>query len=170
MVPRALLKRGRRRRISIEVHRVESAVKETSETHLHHHSFEECIVRILAPSAEEHRESVRRSRAKRQQDGVEDFSDEASMSGHSVAVSTVAGHDEYDYGTNADLMTMEGWHAKYRFPIKALQIKGSRKRSLMVEITLGRRKNVREIIFDTLEDADKVSSLISTPKSLSLCI
>lgn len=163
-----MLKRGRRRRISIEVHKVESTVGNTGDPGTHHHSYEECIVRILAPSPEEHRESIRRSRAKRHQDGGQDFSDDASTSGHSVAVSTMTGHDEF-YGSNADLMAMEGWHAKYRFPIKALAIKGSRKHSLVVEITLGRRKDTREIIFDTLEEADEVSLVVSRTKELIRC-
>jgi hypothetical protein len=158
VVPRALLKRGRRRRISLEVHKVESAVGDTGKNQ--QHSYEECIVRILAPeSKEEHRESLRRLKAKlKNQHHEDDVSDEVSMSGHSVAVSTTTGHDDFFYGTNADLTTQDGWCVKYRFPVNALSIKGSRKRSLVVEIVLGRRRDVREIIFDSLEDAESVST------------
>jgi hypothetical protein len=148
------------------VHRVEDTVGDSGKNR-QQHSYEECIVRILAPeSKDEHRESLRRLKAKlRNQDSEdEDVSDEVSTSGHSVALSTTTGHDEFYYGANADLTTQDGWCVKYRFPVSALSIKGSRKRSVVVEIAFGRRRDVREIIFDSLEDAYSVSS------DVTLCV
>jgi hypothetical protein len=151
VVPRAILKRGRRRRISLEVHKIEET----------RNSYEECIVRILVPaSKEELRESLRRAKAKGRNDGDDDGSDEASLSGQSVAFSTMTGLGEGLHGSEADLTTMEGWTVQYRFPVNALSIRGSRKRSLVVEITLGNRSDVREIIFDSVEDAESVSGVI----------
>jgi hypothetical protein len=171
VVPRVLLKRGRRRRISLEVHKVEDTVGDGGKNR-QQHSYEECIVRILAPeSKDEHRESLRRLKAKlRSQDNEdEDVSDEVSTSGHSVALSTTTGHDEFYYGANADLTTQDGWCVKYRFPVSALLIKGSKKRSVVVEIAYGRRRDVREIIFDSLEDAYSVSPPDLTSPDVTAC-
>ena len=54
-----------------------------------------------------------------------------------------------------------GWRPKYCFPIRHLVIKGTRRTSVVVEITLGKKKEVREIVFDTVPMAEHFHTIIT---------
>jgi hypothetical protein len=57
------------------------------------------------------------------------------------------------------------WRPKYRFPIKTINIKGTRKNSVIVEIDLGRKKReMREIVFENLETSERFQKTIAKEK------
>lgn len=59
-----------------------------------------------------------------------------------------------------------GWKSKYRFPINCLNIKGTHKSSVMVELTIDRSKEVRELIFDSPEESDRFQATVKRELSL----
>lgn len=154
MVPRMVHKSGRRRIISIEVQRVRQAGF-TGDTQ---HDVERCLVRVLVPATKEkYRQSKRRGRSRR-------HDDEGSVASHSVegddtstsGISTVLPGEFMDTSPTE----LEGWKAKYRFPVSKISIKSTHRRSVDVQMDLGKRKDVREIIFDTQEDAAQFEEVL----------
>lgn len=60
----------------------------------------------------------------------------------------------------------DGWTAKYRIPIHAITIKSQHKKSLHVVIELQNVKQERELIFDSIEDAQSVCEHLEKEKKL----
>lgn len=164
MIPRALSKRRRRRKIVIEVHKVASNPLVADLEHY----VEECIVRILDPvSHDERRESFRRAKLRRMD----------VTGGQSASVTLLNEHDNgvmdddyddgswmgvpaecFDMASHSPSLTVRnydtGWVAKYKFPIRAIEIKGTYKTGVVVQISIGKLKQIRELIFDSMADSD----------------
>jgi hypothetical protein len=161
-------KRRRRRRISLEVHRVEIPGKKKSKKDT---TFEECIVRVLDPDNQETLNAAKKRGQMRHKEhdhanncvtigaattnsgppSTNDFEDDDA----SVA-STVVPPDFLDVGSgNFALPDYDkGWKAKYRFPIHALKIKGTHKTGVHINVDLGKHKETRELIFDNIEESE----------------
>lgn len=155
-------KRRRRRRISLEVHRVEIPGK----TKKKDTSFEECIVRVLDP---ESRNELIAAKKRGQIRRKEHDHDNACVTVGAASIisgppstiedddeSTVVPPDFLDAGSgNFELPDYDkGWKAKYRFPIHALKIKGTHKTGVHVNVDLGKHKESRELIFDNIEESE----------------
>lgn len=134
--PRLLNKR-RRRKISVEVHKVAGVDGD---------EFEECVVRLLVPSKENKKA---KSSASAKNDDDDDDDD----------VSTVVPREFMDFMDDGPAFTdnQKGtvWKAKYRIPLKAISIKGTSKKGVWLEISLKASKQVREVIFNTKEVAEQ---------------
>jgi hypothetical protein len=163
-------KRRRRRRISLEVHRVEIPGKKKSKKDTTF-DFEECIVRVLDPDNQEELNAARKRGQMRRKEhdhanncvtigeaspisgppSTNDFEDDDA----SVA-STVVPPDFLDVGSgNYALPDYDkGWKAKYRFQIHALKIRGTHKTGVHIDVDLGKHKETRELIFDNIEEAE----------------
>jgi C2 domain len=148
----------------IEVHLVHAGnceAKKTSEGAF----YEECIVRVLDPANAEERAAVynayRKGKNSKQPDfhdfGADDFADDTSVSPSYL-------HSESSNFTTSE--SLAGWKQKYRFPISAISIKGTHKASVIVEITLDRAKETRELIFDSGAEAELFEAMILREKSL----
>lgn len=148
MIPRVFNKHRRRRKIAIEVHRIEGV--------------EECIVRVLDPASKDDRIAIRkRAKERHKQLGhlvpsVDEEDDEASVGSMSTAEGVPiefrdSGSPSYDE---------KGWVAKYRFPVRTLSIKGTQKTGVFVQIDLGKRKQVRELIFDSIQESEMFQTVV----------
>jgi hypothetical protein len=164
-VPRLLHAHRRRRKISIEVHIVHTN-KDDKISKKDGAFYEECIVRVLDPANEKEKISAyKRAKSKNKQHSngndqssvTEDFGDDTSVSPGYL-----------DNGSSAFVSSdvYMGWKTKYRFPIRCISIKGTHKTSVMVEITLDKTKEVRELIFDSLEEAEQFEAMIRRELSL----
>jgi hypothetical protein len=166
-------KRHRRRKVSLEVHRVEiPGKKENKDT-----SFEECIVRVLDPeSVEVHKAAQRRGQMRRKE---HDHTNACVTVG---AASTTSGppttndmidddDDASTVGVPADFLDYglsnfalpdydKGWKAKYRFPLNALKIRGTHKTGVQIDVDLGKHRETRELIFDNIEESEGFRSAI----------
>jgi hypothetical protein len=122
-------------------------------------------VRVLdAASAEEHRAAKRR--AKQRHGHVDHDEDETSLNEHiddddgSVQSSVVdplfrpnamyTSPDEFE----------KGWVAKYTIPLRSISIKGTHKKGVLIQVATGDKKQVRELIFDTMEDSENFQSVL----------
>lgn len=109
-------------------------------------AFEECIVRLFAPVKEKNKAKSKPSSSFKNDDDDDDD------------VSTVVPREFMDFvdaGPTFTDNTGTRWTARYRIPLKAISIKGTRKKGIWVEISLKASKQVRELIFDTQEEAEK---------------
>lgn len=192
LVPRVLQKGRRRRLLSIEVHRVHATVgqhtqKKSSAGHgaaVSDGVYEECVLRVFVPvSTEEKRAAKKRAKAKRraEREGAT-ASQVAAIEDVEVSLLEDADDDESTVNISPEFMdtgaevrisehgadggTTEKMKAKYRFPIKAIRIKSTHKKSVMVEATLGKKAETREIIFDTTEDSEKFQAIIEQQRNL----
>jgi hypothetical protein len=167
LIPRAFTKRKRRRKISIEVHRVFVGESPSRERQQHQplrdrdgglaafgsdsrrriadgrrdeprRSYEECIIRVLNPPLP--------STGTLLDDGDDD---DSSTLGISVSPEFLSqGH----YVT-ADY---HGWKLKWRFPVSAMSVKGWHGSKVIVQIRLGSAKvQLRELIFDSQGESER---------------
>lgn len=135
--------------------------------------MEECIVRVFDPATEHERKAAQqRAKLRRQlpdsptnvsslnitagtKDTEFDFDEDAS---------TVGVPQEFIEHPTPSRYTLAnydaGWKAKYRFPIRAISIKGTHKTGVLLQIEVGKEKQVRELIFDSLSDAEDFESTI----------
>lgn len=150
MVPRVFSKHRRRRKIAIEIRRVDGV--------------EECIVRVLDPATKADRIAAKK-RAKEKLKKlagqsvpvvVDDEDDEASVGSMSTADGVPV--EFRDSGTPS--YDESGWVAKYRFPVRTLSIKGTQKTGVFVQIDLGKRKQIRELIFDSVQESESFQTVI----------
>jgi hypothetical protein len=159
-------KRRRRRRVSLEVHRVEIPGKKKNDKDT---SFEECIIRVLDP---ENQEELNAAKKRGQMRRKEHDHDNACVTVGAAAItssppsvnndfedddaSTVVPPDFLDVGSgNFALPDYDkGWKAKYRFPIAALKIRGTHKTGVHINVDLGKHKETRELIFDNIEESE----------------
>jgi len=163
--------------VSVEVHRIHSSTvgkhKKTTDD-----AYEECVVRVLIPlSTVERREAKKRAKAKRRAERQGHSSVAAAMD--EVEVSLLEDDDESTVNLSPEFMdtgdevqlkqhdgTTVGWKAKYRFPIKTLSIKGTRKHSVHIAVKIGKRTEVREMVFDSVEDSEKFQALVENQLNL----
>ena len=128
LLPRAF--KTKRRKLSLEVHRHTTA----DDKH-----YEECIVRVLDPVKNHHKGSTSGS-IRGNQSHVDDDA------------STVGGvpPEFLDHYNQLEA----GYRAKYRFPIGVVTLKGTHKNGVYLQIQLGSHKQLRELIFGTLEESE----------------
>lgn len=150
MVPRVFNKHSRRRKIAIEIHRVDGV--------------EECIIRVLDPATKADRIAARK-RAKeklKKMSGqsvpvvVDEEDDEASVG----SMSTADGVPDEFRDTGTPSYDEKGWTAKYRFPVRTLSIKGTKKTGVFVQIDLGKRRQIRELIFDSVQESENFQTVV----------
>jgi hypothetical protein len=158
-------KRRRRRRISLEVHRVEIPGKKKDKKDT---TFEECIVRVLDPENQEELNAAKKRGQMRHKE--HDHANNCVMVGAAATysgppstndfedddASTVVPPDFLDVGSGNFALPEydKGWKAKYRFPIHALKIRGTHKTGVHILVDLGKHKETRELIFDNIEESE----------------
>lgn len=135
-------------------------------------AYEECIVRVLIPTSVAQRlEAKKRAREQRRLRRIidhsveEDGENSVASDGSATTVSPefLDTGEEYTPPDHID----QTWKAKYRFPIKLISIKGTHRNSVFLEIDIGKqRRELRELIFDNLEDSKKLQAIIKQEKEL----
>jgi hypothetical protein len=156
----------RRRRVVIEVHLVPAAKDEANKKKTDGATFyEECIVRVLDPANAEERVAALNAYKKAKKNQIHDFRDvDVDDFADDTSVSPSYLHSESTHFTSCK--SLDGWKQKYRFPISAISIKGTHKASVIVEISLDKAKETRELIFDSGSDAEQFEAMILREKSL----
>lgn len=136
-------------------------------------SYEECVVRVLVRSdrakdqhrSHHHPSSSRNSRSSSSvasingggsSEHTDDDDDETSVISPEYMDTGITEFTMPDGSKNS-----EGWKAKYRFPIKAISVKGTHRKSVMIEIVLGKKTQVRELVFDTMEESENFQTTIT---------
>jgi C2 domain len=161
LLPRILQKGRQRRIVSIEIHRITSIVTQ--------HSYEECLIRVLSPSKEGKRHRAAKNTKHHQNDEDDDHDDLDADDDESIYTVSpefldhgdTTGYSTAPTGTAKDDPMYPGWRPKYCFQIRHLVIKGTRRNSVVVEITLGKKKEVREIVFESLAVAEHFHKIIT---------
>ncbi|KAG7350839.1 C2 domain containing protein [Nitzschia inconspicua] len=181
IVPRVFNRYKNRRLVSIEVHSVTPYLEDTdSKTgNQEAHSYEECVVRVLAPASKELSRKFKREafvklrkhegsameydgsgNAIKDEPYMDDDDDDMSVSDDSmdsVQRAQVADHGGKEY---------EGWKPKYSFPVTGTTIRLQQKRTVHVLICFQNVKQERDTIFDTIEDAKLFCQEIDRQKRL----
>lgn len=160
-----MFQKGRYRRlISLEIHRIMGDGKAISSY------YDECVVRIFVTnSTEANIEAKQRAQARRRakQAGKSEKAElmeevEVSLIEDDEEESIVDVSPEFiDSGAS-----IEGWKAKYRLPIKMVSIRGTHKHSVIVQVDLGKKKQVREMIFVSLQEAEKFHAMVEEQLAL----
>jgi hypothetical protein len=136
-------------------------------------TYEECIVRILYP----HRQTKKKKKNQPKttlhppspgddddDDDHDNDDDESIVTISPEFIDTAPSHNnptENDGNDDDDDRSMyPGWRAKYRFPIRALVVKGTRRNTMTVEIVLGKKKEVREILFDSIPEMEQFANVV----------
>ena len=136
-------------------------------------SYEECSVRVLIPTSTEEKRAAKK-RAKLARRLAHEGGDTSASEAEGVEVSLLEDSDDdstvgvspefMDTGSTLQLPDADGgtkgWKAKYRFPMNTITVKSTRKNSVTVEVKLGLKRQVREILFDTRETAEKFQALV----------
>lgn len=165
LVPRILVGK-RRRKVSIEVHQIDNDPNAKKKANGERNSYQECIVRILSPANKQIRdESAKKRREKRrllrkdqvedpndplvEEGDEEDDDDDASTVSHPAMMDSMTSNFAKPEGL------FEGWEERYRFPLRYITIKGTLRTGVFVQITLGRNKQTRQLIFDTMDEAEE---------------
>jgi hypothetical protein len=147
-MPRLLNKKRRRRKISLEVHRTYRSPTKF---------YDECFVRVLEPATKAGRRAARR-RARHRTSGQPEASlatiDAEDDEDDGDEDSTVVPAEYLDGARDEENTGIEGWRAKYRFPISGLKVKNTYKDAVIVAILLGKLKQTRELIFDSVSLAE----------------
>jgi C2 domain len=131
--------------VSVEVHRITSHLPKNGTS-----SYDECIIRVLAPK-------------KRPKKGEEVDDDDGSVETNTAEF--LDPHKDAS-GSEAEDTMYPGWRAKYRFPIRCVHLKGTRRNSVHMDIQFGKRKESREIIFAIKEDAARFHALLQSEMAL----
>ena len=140
-----MIKFHHRRKISIEVHQRDGV--------------EEAIVRVLDPESKQERRAFnRRARQLRRQVGRAAADDSAAEDSSSVASTVVP--PEFSVQNYASPDFDKGWVAKYSIPFRAIAVKGTRKTGVWIQVTMGEKKELREVIFDTMEDSERFQAVL----------
>jgi hypothetical protein len=134
--------------------------------------YEECIVRILVPGNAQERRTARK-RAKDKESNKHGNNDHDNSGGEGDEeeddMSTMAGmpREYLDHDGHHTIYTKpdtfeKGWMCKYRFPIKAMSLKGTLRTGVFIHVQLGRSvKQTRQLIFDTIEEAEDFQSVVT---------
>jgi hypothetical protein len=161
VIPKALTKRRRRRKVSIEVHRIlvedgqqqQPLQHSNQQQHNQQRSYEECIIRVLnppAPSSPRSPSGAGGGGARRK------LTEDDPMSDDDDASTTTGVSPEYLSQGQYVTANYEGWKLKWRFPVNAMTIKGWHRSKVIVQIRLGSAKvQLRELIFDSVSDAEQ---------------
>jgi hypothetical protein len=122
--------------------------------------YEECIMRVLEPATSELKKAAIR-RFKDRMRGSPGHHDDPTESHNDDDDDTATVVPNEFLDTHASPMDA-GWKAKYRFPLSALQVKGLHNNTgVYIQISLDKSKQVRELVFDTREDAIEFQDLIA---------
>ena len=178
LIPKALSHK-RLRKISIEIHRLESAKGG---------SYEECLVRFLQPANKEvkkaakaaHKEHHKQQHYNSSHGGPPSRIETTSLASgaigqpdaaHGADDTSVAGvPSEYRPTPGMDQYfshdEFEGWEAKYRYPIKCMSIKGTSKTGVFIRVELGHSKHTRELIFDSPTEAEDFVTVVNQELNL----
>lgn len=143
---------SRRRKISVEVHRVYPPGQFSEDEKAF---YDQCVIRILVPTHHGAKTSKRHQKARGENEEDEEDEEEEDLS-------TVVPPDFLDDGADnlAVAQYHQDWRAKYRFPIKALSIQDTHKQSVTVYIALGSTRQHRYLIFDSKDDAREFAQVI----------
>lgn len=176
MIPKALSHK-RLRKISIEVHRLQQSSRNKRQNDNSSGYYEECLVRVLEPANKQVKKA-----AKAEYKESHKHHHFGAGAAHSTATSLVSGGmnqasvaDDTSVagvpaefrggGDNDDHFTheaLEGWKAKYRYPIKCMSIKGTHKTGVFIRVELGHAaKHTRELIFDTTMQAEEFVNVVN---------
>ena len=162
-MPSVVDKRRRRRKISIEVHLVSADDGKVGSGNNLDTTYQECIVRVFDQSGRKERaDAIRRAKDKSKSDQsdhsvTDDYPDDTSVSpGFIDLVSTNYATAEFE----------KGWKLKYRFPLGAFYVKSANKATVTVEIALDRVHEVRNLIFDSVAEAEEFQTVIKRELSL----
>jgi len=123
--------------------------------------LEECIVRFLDPVSDEERR-VAELRAETKDEAASVLSTAGDGDDKSTAAGVPA---EYLDATSTQYVLAnydKGWKAKYRFPLKAISIKGTHKTGVLLQIEMKSSKQVRELVFDSQEEAEEFESALKS--------
>ena len=159
LIPKALTKRRRRRKVSIEVHKiiVEDGQQQQQQQQQPVRSYEECIIRVLNPPAPPPRSPA--SGGGGGGGGPRRLTDDDLMSDDddaSTTTTTTGVSPEYLSQGQYVTANYEGWKLKWRFPVNAMTIKGWHRSKVIVQIRLGSAKvQLRELIFDSVSQAEQ---------------
>lgn len=178
LVPRVVQKgRHRRRIISIELHRIEHPqtqdAKNIGSTNIDTPSFyDECVVRVLVPIPRVNRRK-NNNKAKNDDDVDDDVEEEDSTT---MIAAEFLDHESTeiifpsngssnnnninDSGQQYATEEITGWVAKYRFPLQKMSIKGTHHHSVIIELLMGKRREVREVVFDSLPEAERFQTVL----------
>lgn len=166
MVPRVLELKRRRRRISIEVHLVQANQNEGSTDQNKELFYEECVARISDPEKPKGNHMFGfpkgfKSATKKNDDNysvaVDDDYDDTSLAAEFA-------DEETSIFENTEVN--KGWKTKYRVPISCVALKGTQKTTVTVEVSLSSKREVRELIFDTVEEAERFCAVVKRELSL----
>jgi hypothetical protein len=156
VIPKALTKRRRRRKVSIEVHRIlveDGQPHSNQQQHNQQRSYEECIIRVLNPPAPS---SPRSPSGASGGGNRRKLTEDDLMSDDDDASTTTGVSPEYLSQGQYVTANYEGWKLKWRFPVNAMTIKGWHRSKVIVQIRLGSAKvQLRELIFDSVSDAEQ---------------
>lgn len=168
VVPRVVNRFSNRRKVSIEVHKVIPLTKETDSTGKTHSPspYEECVVRLLAPADRQKNIEFRREaffKIRKHEGSNETYEgggmvldeeldeDDSSIDPNNEKASALAA--DTTGGKHFD-----GWKPKYRFPCHAITVESQHNNIVYLMIRIEEIRQERELIFDTVEDADKFCS------------
>lgn len=120
--------------------------------------LEECTVRVFIPLKEKknkNKANASSAASVNNDDAEEDDDDDAS---------TVVPREFMDFVDNGPSVMVDAngvkWKAKYQLPLKAITIKGTSKKGIWLQISLKAIKQVRELIFNTEQEADQFEQVL----------
>ena len=148
LAPSRIASRRRRRKISIEVHRIDGSASG------HKGTYEECIVRVLVPIQKSHHASATiHSRVQHaSQDRHVEYHPNDQHNGddedEDFTVTPINSKDRTT--TNFESPDFRGWEEKYRTPVRNVIIKGSHRSSVALQVL----KINYLLMFDRVEQAE----------------
>lgn len=180
LIPKALSHK-RLRKVSIEVHQLKARRASQKNGGGGGGTYEECLVRFLQPATKAVQKTAKAEHREHKQHANHTAAASSSSAGPasvksqnhpSVAddASVMLGDHEYsnllhkDYFASPDFD--QGWEDKYRFPLSCMSIKGTNKSGVYVKIQLGQSKHTRQLIFDTVEEAEDFCAVVKQETKL----
>lgn len=131
--------------------------------------YEEAIVRVLEPVTKEAKEALKKRTQQRPKivdvlDPNANSHDDDDEDDDDQSIETAQVPNEFldDGSTNYAQLgrDIKGWKAKYRLPLKALSIKAHFKKDVVVHMSLGKAFQIRQLVFDSVEEADNFRHFI----------
>eukprot|EP00339_Tiarina_fusa_P025749 CAMPEP_0117019744 /NCGR_PEP_ID=MMETSP0472-20121206/15103_1 /TAXON_ID=693140 ORGANISM="Tiarina fusus, Strain LIS" /NCGR_SAMPLE_ID=MMETSP0472 /ASSEMBLY_ACC=CAM_ASM_000603 /LENGTH=1103 /DNA_ID=CAMNT_0004724777 /DNA_START=181 /DNA_END=3489 /DNA_ORIENTATION=+ len=172
VVPRVVNKFKNRRKLSLEIHRVTPSVDPGEKRGKETFSYEECVLRTLVPANKRKSQEVKKEAFTRR--SLDKGSNSTFTSIRDINVDENDDDDDRSVntsmeGTNGVLRdtggkNFDGWKPKYRFPCRSVTIKSQHKKSVFVLIQVQKVKQERELIFDTMGDAQTFCDTLAREK------
>ena len=159
MIPHFLNKFSKRRKLSIEVHRVtpSAALQKSGKGGKEDRSYEECVVRVLVNADKQvSKENRKQALDKRRKSGKGSqimVSDGASILDDSSAVDDASIAGMSHLADDGGGMHFEGWVPRYKIPCTDITIKHQHNQSVYVLVQIQKKKQERELIFDSFGEA-----------------